>query len=117
MFSILSQSVDSAPSLIAGGEGLMGKYVSVTANEGGRTRTDGSNHQVTSMLRLFLMVAPWSNGWVGTQSPSFWGPVQQFSSAIVVLFFCGGVWSTLTVQIELALGNAVFLIKEYSKNV
>ena len=67
----------------------MGKYVSVTANEGGRTRTDGSNHQVTSMLRLFLpgMVAPWSNGWVGTQSPSFWGPVQQFSRAIVVLYF------------------------------
>ena len=88
MFSILSQSVDSAPFLIAG-EGLMGKYVSVTANEGGRTRTDGSNHQVTSMLRLFLpgMVAPWSNGWVGTQSPSFWGPVQQFSRAIVVLYF------------------------------
>ena len=114
MFSILSQSVDSAPFLIAG-EGLMGKYVSVTANEGGRTRTDGSNHQVTSMLRLFLlgMVAPWSNGWVGTQSPSFWGPVLQFSSAIVVLFFCGGVWSTQTIQIELALGNhgRVFLIK------
>ena len=49
----------------------------------------------------------WSDPGVmdGTQSPSFWGPVQQFSSAIVVFFFCGGVWSTLTVQIELALGK------------